>query len=94
MTSTEMFSAVTEGSMQNDIRQPRVLSIRDFARALGLQPQMIKKWLRLRRVSKVCLGRRVLIPVTEVDRLIAENLVPALSTPHNAVQTENSQSAA
>jgi hypothetical protein len=79
--------------MQNHIEQPRVLTIRDFARALSLQPPTIKAWLLQGRLAKVHLGRRVMIPVSEIDRLINENLVPAANPLHGAT-VANSKTAA
>lgn len=55
-----------------------LLSITAVAQRLGLKEVTIRAWLARRRLAKVKLGRRTLIPAGEVDRLIAENLTPAL----------------
>lgn len=53
-------------------------SIEETARRTGLRPMTIRMWASTRRISKVKLGRRVLIPETEILRLIAENTIPRL----------------
>jgi excisionase family DNA binding protein len=50
----------------------------EAARRLGRRPVTVRIWAAARRIAKVKLGRRVLIPVAEVERLINENLTPAL----------------
>jgi excisionase family DNA binding protein len=59
-------------------RQSELLSMEEAARRLGLRPVTVRMWAAARRIAKVKLGRRVLIPVAEVERLISENLTPAL----------------
>lgn len=64
--------------MKKDSEQARVLSIADFATALGVKAPTIRCWLMQRKIARVKLGRRVLIPRTELERLLNENLIPAL----------------
>ena len=45
---------------------------------LGLRETTIRAWLGCRRIAKVKLGRRTLVPAREVERLISQNLTPAL----------------
>jgi len=55
-----------------------LLSIDQAAARLGLRPVTVRQWASARRIARVKLGRRVLIPVSEVERVIEENLMPAL----------------
>ena len=55
-----------------------LLSIEQAAQRLGLRPITIRQWSATRRIARVKLGRRVLIPVEEIDRLIESNITPAL----------------
>jgi excisionase family DNA binding protein len=64
--------------MQTHTEQHQLLSVPAFAARLGVQPSTIRAWLMARRISKVKLGRRVLIPNSEVSRLIERGLIPAL----------------
>jgi excisionase family DNA binding protein len=59
-------------------RYGELLSIEEAAQRLGLRPITIRQWSAARRIGRVKLGRRVLIPASEVDRLIESNLTPAL----------------
>jgi len=56
----------------------KLLSIQQAAERLGLRPVTVRLWAARRKLAIVRLGRRRLIPQSEVERLIAENLVPAL----------------
>jgi excisionase family DNA binding protein len=53
-------------------------SIEATAARLGVRPVTIRMWAAARRIEKVKLGRRVLIPEREIERLIAENTIPRL----------------
>lgn len=55
-----------------------LLSITEAAGRLGLAPITIRQWAGRRRIARIKLGRRTLIPASEVERLIAEGTVPAL----------------
>lgn len=55
-----------------------LLSIEQAAQRLGLRPITIRQWSATRRIARVKLGRRVLIPAAEIDRLIECNITPAL----------------
>jgi excisionase family DNA binding protein len=54
-----------------------LLSVEETALRLGLRVPTIRLWIGTRRISHVKLGRRVLVPTSEVGRLIEENLIPA-----------------
>ncbi len=77
MRDAQPLSIVTNKPAENHIDQRRVLSIPDFASVLSLRSSTIRKWLVQRRLAKVKLGRRTMIPIGEINRLIAEGLVPA-----------------
>lgn len=55
-----------------------LLSVDQAAAQLGLRPVTVRQWASARRIARVKLGRRVLIPVSEVERVIEANLMPAL----------------
>ena len=55
-----------------------LLSIAEAARRLGLRPITIRLWASARKISRVRLGRRVLIPASEITRLIEAGTIPAL----------------
>jgi excisionase family DNA binding protein len=63
-----------------DIRDPktkqRLLSISQVAKQLNVKRVTVYKWRHMRKFAVVHLGRRVLIPQTEIDRLIKENITP------------------
>ncbi len=61
--------------MAND--QTRLLSVAQFAEALGVTVACCRRWLLERKIAHVKLGRLVRIPSEEVGRLIAEGLRPA-----------------
>jgi excisionase family DNA binding protein len=64
--------------MQKHIEQAQLLSIPQVAARLGLKPVTIRQWAMRRKLSRVKLGRRVLIPATEIERLIEASTIPAL----------------
>jgi excisionase family DNA binding protein len=45
----------------------------------GMSPWTWRRWAYAGRVASIKLGTRLLIPRSEIDRLIAENTRPALS---------------
>lgn len=55
----------------------RLLSVPEFATALGVTPACIRRWLLERKIACVKLGRLCRIPATEVDRLISRGYRPA-----------------
>lgn len=66
------------GNMEKQTGQARAVSIPDFAIALGIKEPTVRAWLMKRKISKIKLGRRTLIPISEIERLLSENLTPAL----------------
>jgi excisionase family DNA binding protein len=59
-----------------------LLSIEEAAARLGLKPITIRLWASARKIARVKLGRRVLIPSAEVERLIEQSTIPALPERH------------
>ena len=66
-----------------DIRDPktkqRMLSISQVAKELNVKRVTVYKWRHMRKFAVVHLGRRVLVPQTEIDRLIKENITPRVN---------------
>ena len=55
-----------------------LLTVPEIAQRLAVKESTIRAWLLSRRLCKVRVGRRaVRIPASEVDRIIAEGLIPA-----------------
>jgi excisionase family DNA binding protein len=59
-------------------KHTELISILEAARRLGLRPVTIRQWAAARKCARVKLGRRVLIPASEIDRLIEAATIPAL----------------
>jgi excisionase family DNA binding protein len=55
----------------------KLLSITEFAEALGVTVACCRRWVLERRITFTKIGRLVRIPASEVDRLVAEGLCPA-----------------
>lgn len=58
---------------------PRLMSVSEFADALGLSVWTIRQWAYAGRIASNKLGARLMIPVQELDRLITETARPAVS---------------
>ena len=56
----------------------RLQSIKDFAASLGISVWTVRGWAYRGRIASVKLGARMMIPTTELDRLLEENLRPAI----------------
>lgn len=54
----------------------RLLSIPEFAEALGITTACGRRWALERKIVTVKLGRLIRVPAEEVDRLISEGLRP------------------
>ena len=57
----------------------QLLSVKQFAAALGVTPACIRRWILERKIASTKLGRLVRIPTAEAQRLIDAGLRPALS---------------
>jgi predicted site-specific integrase-resolvase len=66
--------------------QSRLLTVKRFAALLGLSPWTIRHYAYSGRVASVKLGTRLMIPTSEADRLIEENMRPrsVLAPEHSA----------
>jgi len=56
----------------------RLLSVSQVAERLGLRPVTVRQWASARKITRIKLGRRTLIPSSEVERLIEAGMIPAL----------------
>jgi excisionase family DNA binding protein len=57
--------------------QRQLLSVPQFAEALGVTVSCIRRFLLERKIAYTKVGRLVRIPASEVDRLITEGMRPA-----------------
>jgi excisionase family DNA binding protein len=55
----------------------RLLKVSEVAQRLGLQVCTIRRWLLLRRIESIHVGRAVRIRESEVRRLILQGTTPA-----------------
>jgi excisionase family DNA binding protein len=56
----------------------KLLSVEATCEVTGLKAPTIRAWANRRKIASVKLGRRLLIPEAEVEKLIERNLRPAL----------------
>jgi excisionase family DNA binding protein len=56
----------------------KLISIEEASTELGLRPPTLRLCVSMRKVASVKLGRRRLIPRSEIERLIETNLTPAM----------------
>ena len=57
--------------------KPRVVSVDEAARTLGLKSSTIRAWIGARKIGSDHLGRRVMIPMEVIDDLLAKGFIPA-----------------
>jgi excisionase family DNA binding protein len=57
--------------------EPKLVSISEGARVVGLRPSTISQYVATRKITSVRIGRRVLIPKEGIDELIRRGLQPA-----------------
>ena len=55
----------------------KLMEIPAVCETTGLKPPTIRAWANARRIASVKLGRRLLIPEDEVEKLIERNYRPA-----------------
>lgn len=55
----------------------KLLTVDAFASELNIKPSTVRRWLLLRKVLAVKIGRAVRIPQSEVDRIVTEGTRPA-----------------
>jgi excisionase family DNA binding protein len=78
--SLEPQSEALEGNIVNRVEAIRVgyLSVADAEAQTGISRWTWRRWAYDGKVGSVKLGRRLLIPLAEIERLVAENTRPAL----------------
>ncbi len=59
-------------------REDELLTVPQFAHAIGMSVSTIRAWIVRRHVAVVHLGRSVRIPSSEINRLFAAGFVPPL----------------
>ena len=59
-----------------DAKETPLLSVPEFANALGVKPSCIRRWILLRKVTVIKIGRLTKIPATERQRLIDRGIRP------------------
>jgi excisionase family DNA binding protein len=62
-----------------DPKHVSLMSVPQFADALGVTRSCVRRWILLRRITTIKLGRLVRIPSAEIERLISSGLRPARS---------------
>lgn len=62
-----------------DSRVTRLLDLREVASRLGLSLHTVRRWASQRRIPVVKLGKRVMVTERDLERLVAENRLPARS---------------
>jgi excisionase family DNA binding protein len=55
-----------------------LLTVAEFSEALAISEKTTRQWIFVRKITTHRVGRCVRIPVSEVDRLLAEGCTPAL----------------
>jgi excisionase family DNA binding protein len=68
--------------------EDKLVSLEYAAERLGLHPATLRLWAHQRKIASVKLGRRRLIPESEIDRLVETNLIPALPQARTETVTE------
>ena len=55
----------------------KLLSVFEFAQELGITVACVRRWVLVRKIETVRVGRLVRVPVTELDRILRDGRVPA-----------------
>jgi hypothetical protein len=64
--------------MKTESLPPRLLTIQMFAVQMGCSVWTARAWAYSGRIASVKIGVRLMVPPSEIDRLISENLRPAM----------------
>lgn len=56
--------------------ESELLTVAETASLLRLKPSTVRAWILHRKIAHVKLGSRVLLRKTDLEKLIAESLVP------------------
>lgn len=59
--------------------QQRLLSVKDWARIMGISVWTARQWAYTGKIASHKLGTKLSIPVSELDRVCADTARPALS---------------
>jgi excisionase family DNA binding protein len=76
-----------EGNMKSG--KANFLSVQQFAEVLGITVSCVRRWLLIRKISHIKLGRLVRIPEAEVERLVNEGLRSAIGQCRRESQNED-----
>jgi excisionase family DNA binding protein len=60
--------------------QGRLMTIQRFADEIGISVWTARQYAYDGKIASVKIGKRLQVPATEVDRLIEQNMRPALQT--------------
>jgi excisionase family DNA binding protein len=72
-------SACETCGMTNAARpQPLLITLDDVAARLSTPLETVRRWVTKRQLATVKIGRRVLVELVELDRVIAANRRPAI----------------
>jgi excisionase family DNA binding protein len=58
-----------------------LLTLEEAAARLGMKPVTLRMWAGRRKIARCKIGRAVRIPESEIERIIASSLIPALPEP-------------
>jgi excisionase family DNA binding protein len=72
---TEMLPKA-EWDIRDRKTKQRPISMNQVAKEFNVHRSTVYNWRQMRKFTVVHLGRRVLVPQTEIDRLIKENITP------------------
>ena len=63
-----------------DEKETPLLSVPEFANALRVKPSCIRRWILLRKITTVKVGRLIRIPSWEIARLVKKGIRPAMDS--------------
>jgi len=64
-------------TQEQDRGNPQKLTtVRQASEILGISSHTLRAWIAARKVEAVRLGRAVRVPMTEIERLIADGRIP------------------
>ena len=59
-------------------RELDAIRVQEFADTLNISVHTARHWAASRKIASTKIGKLLFIPVSEIDRLIQENMTPAL----------------
>jgi excisionase family DNA binding protein len=63
--------------------EPIAVDVQEAARLTSLSPYTVRAYIRQKKLRAVHVGRRLLVPVAELQRLVAEGIESYHSLPKN-----------